>query len=168
MLELVIPGGQPSRIPSAVMLDVSHSRIRRRNDVAKTFELKPESVSMCKTLTDGFAKDGDDEYMKSTAKQYGEKPPVHFASPMSLDATLERIQPPMLGLELAPHVTADSWHVVVTSQSFSWGSAAGQQSLWSNIILNAHVRTSQRLHQRLAIPLTMPFTKHHRLRLTLS
>ena len=79
------------------MCAVAYSGIKRRNDVARAFEMKAETVGDYRLMVAACYGHETDCKLYACAEHFNQTPQNFFVSGMSADATKEYLQLPMIG-----------------------------------------------------------------------
>ena len=121
VLKLYVPEQkQLSFIPWSVMLNCAFSSLVRRNDCAKAFEMKDETVGQIRTLVSAVIGKADDAIMTDMQGDWKKDGSLCFVSFFSADATKEPFQMEIEGLPHGSQIARGPWHVMVSNQRFSW------------------------------------------------
>lgn len=118
--ELVLPDKRSTNIPYETMVRIAYSSVRSCSDCSRTFGVHPDTVTRTRRLVAHCAELSDDQILSDIAASFRQDPPLFYCMALCADATAERLNMPMAGLEKMPHLTRSAWHVLVSTQRHSW------------------------------------------------
>ena len=117
---VIVAGNTRTRVPFETMLCVAYSKVKRVNDLCRSFGLHRDTISRVRVMTAHCSGEGDAEVLLSISSEFGERRPRAFSAMIMGDCTSHSLNLPMAGLEQHPHLTSSSWHVMSSMHRFSW------------------------------------------------